>query len=109
MLLKFVSQRIKQLAFLSTLLFLSAALFAQNTGQLKWQVSSQKINDKEYTITAKGTVADGWRVFSNKTTIDGLEKAAINFTDSSIKKDGDAAISGVEKTGTDPLFSQSAT
>ena len=99
----------KQLTGLSMLLFLSLVLSAQNIGQLKWQVSSQKINDKEYTITAKGIVTDGWRVFSNKTLIDGLEKATINFTDSSIKKEGDAEITGTEKIITDPVFQQKAT
>ena len=99
----------KQLTGLSMLLFLSLVLSAQNTGQLKWQVSSQKINDKEYTITAKGIVTDGWRVFSNKTIIDGLEKATINFTDSSIKKEGYAEITGTEKIITDPVFQQKAT
>ena len=99
----------KQLTGLSMLLFLSLVLSAQNTGQLKWQVSSQKINDKEYTITAKGIVTEGWRVFSNKTIIDGLEKATINFTDSSIKKEGYAEITGTEKIITDPVFQQKAT
>lgn len=109
MVTKFGSQLVKQLLALSLLLFLSAAIFAQNNGQLKWQVSSQKINDKEYLITAKGTVADGWRVYTNKTMPDGVEKAAINFTDSTIKKDGDAEVSGAEKTITDGIFKQSAT
>ena len=99
----------KQLTGLSMLLFLSLVLSAQNIGQLKWQVSSQKINDKEYTITAKGIVTEGWRVFSNKTIIDGLEKATINFTDSSIKKEGYAEITGTEKIITDPVFQQKAT
>ncbi|MGG9960335.1 protein-disulfide reductase DsbD family protein [Ferruginibacter sp. SUN106] len=108
MILKFVSKYLKQLATLSLLLFLSAVLFAQNTGQLKWQLSSQKINDKEYSITAKGIVADGWRVYSNKTVIDGLEKAAINFTDSSIKKNGEAEVGGAEKNITDPVFNVKA-
>lgn len=102
-------QHIKQLTAMLTLLFLSLFLTAQNTGQVKWQVSSQKINEKEYSITAKGTIADGWRIFSNKTNIDGLEKAAINFTDSSIEKIGTLQIIGTEKTATDPVFEQTAT
>ena len=102
-------QHIKQLTAMVTLLFLSLFLTAQNTGQVKWQVSSQKINEKEYSITAKGTIADGWRIFSNKTNIDGLEKAAINFTDSSIEKIGTLQIIGTEKTATDPVFEQTAT
>jgi thiol:disulfide interchange protein len=106
---KFVTQYLKQLAILPMLLFFSLALTAQNTGQLKWQVISQKINGKEYVITAKGTIAAGWRVFSNKSIIEGLDKAAINFTDSSIKKLGDAEVTGTEKTITDPVFNQPAT
>ena len=109
MVLKFVTNYVKQLVVLSMLLFLSVVLFAQNTGQLKWQVSSQKINNKEYLISAKGTVADGWRVYSNKALPDGVDKAAINFTDSSITKNGDAEVSGAEKTNSDPLFKQLAT
>ena len=108
MIVKFVLQYIKQLAVLSALLFFSLFLLAQNTGQVKWQVSSQKINNKEYSIIAKGIVADGWRMYTNKTNIDGLDKAAINFTDSSIKKNGDAIVSGTEKNINDPLFKQIA-
>lgn len=106
---KFVSQLVKQLSALTLLLFLSPVLLAQNTGQVKWQVTAQKINDKTYSITAKGIVADGWRVYTNKIMPDGVEKAAINFTDSSIKKESEAEVGGTEKTKTDGIFKQPAT
>jgi hypothetical protein len=102
-------QHIKQLTAMVTLLFLSLFLTAQNTGQVKWQLSSQKINEKEYSIIAKGAITPGWRIFTNKTNIEGLEKAAINFTDSSIEKIGTLQITGIEKTATDPVFEQVAT
>jgi thiol:disulfide interchange protein len=105
----FFAKYVKQLSVSASLLFLSLFVTAQNTGQVKWELSSQKINEKEYSITAKGTIAAGWRVFSNKTVIDGIEKAAINFTDSSILKTGEPEITGAEKTGTDPVFQQTAT
>ena len=105
LLLKYV----KQLSASATLLFLSLFLNAQNTGQVKWQLSSQKINEKEYSIIAKGTVADGWRIYSNKTVMDGLEKAAVSFTDSSILQTAPLQIAGTEKTGTDAVFQQTAT
>lgn len=105
----FFTKYVKQLSVLAPLLFLSLLACAQNTGQVKWQLSSQKINEKEYSIIAKGTIAAGWRVFSNKTVIDGIEKAAINFTDSSILKTGAPEITGTEKTGIDPVFEQTAT
>lgn len=103
---KYVSSFVKQLMALPVLLFLSLIVFAQNTGQVKWQVSSQKINDKEFTIIAKGTILPGWRLFTNKTSIEGLEKAAVNFTDSSIIKNGEAEVGGTAITQTDPLFQQ---
>lgn len=105
----FFTKYVKQLSVSASLLFLSLFISAQNTGQVKWQLSSQKINEKEYSITAKGAIAAGWRVFSNKTLIEGLEKAAVNFTDSSILKTGEPEISGTEKTGADPVFEQTAT
>lgn len=105
----FFTKYVKQLSVSASLLFLSLFVTGQNTGQVKWELSSQKINEKEYSITAKGTIADGWRVFSNKTVIDGIEKAAINFTDSSILKTGEPEIAGAEKTGIDPVFQQTAT
>ncbi len=105
----FFSKNAKQLVTISMLLFLSLLVTAQNAGQVKWQVSSQKINEKEYSIIAKGNITPGWRIFTNKTNIDGLEKAAINFTDSSIQKTGALEITGAEKTVTDPVFEQPAT
>lgn len=100
----FVSNYMKQLAAVSMLLFLSLFASAQNSGQLKWELSSQKINDKEYSITATGTLAGGWRIYTNKTAVEGLAAAAINFTDSSIQKTAALEISGEEKTGTDPVL-----
>lgn len=100
---------VKQLCVTTLLLFLSLFVAAQNTGQVKWQVTSQKISDKEYSIIAKGTIAAGWRIYSNKTVIDGLEKAAINFTDSSIEKISAIEIAGLENTGADAVFQQTAT
>lgn len=100
----FVSKYMKQLAVMSLLLFLSLFAAAQNAGQVKWQLSSQKINDKEYLITAKGTLAAGWRIYSNTTAVEGLAKAAIEFADSSIQKTVPLVITGTEKTGNDPLL-----
>ncbi len=99
---------VKQLCVITPLLFLSLLVAAQNTGQVKWQVSSQKIADKEYSIIAKGTIAAGWHIYTNKTIIEGLEKAAINFTDSSIQKNGQLEITGAEKNGNDAALGQQA-
>ncbi len=106
---KLFKKTIKQLCVITGLLFLSLFVTAQNTGQVTWQLSSQKITDKEYNIIAKGTIANGWRIYSNKTVIDGLEKVAINFTDSSIEKIGLVEITGVEQTAKDLVFEQTAT
>jgi len=103
-----VSKYMKQLAVISMLLFLSLPVWSQNTGQVTWQLSSQKINEQEYVITAKGKLQEGWRIYSNKSVIDGLDKAAINFTDSSIEKTGSLEQTGAEKTGPDPVFQQPA-
>jgi thiol:disulfide interchange protein len=93
---------------IASLLFLWLLAAAQNTGQVKWQVSSLKINDKEYSIIAKGTITTGWHIYTNKKPIEGLEKAAINFTDSSIQKNGELEITGAEKTGNDEALGQPA-
>ncbi|MFN8253230.1 MAG: cytochrome c biogenesis protein CcdA [Ferruginibacter sp.] len=94
----------KQLALMSMLLFLSLLVNAQNSGQVKWELSSQKIGELEYSITAKGTLAEGWHIYTNKTAVEGLSKAAIDFADSSIQKTAAPEISGDEKTGPDPLL-----
>lgn len=104
--MNFFTNHVKQLWVITWLLFLSLFVTAQNTGQVKWQVSSQKTNDKEYSIIAKGVIAGGWHIYTNKTIIEGLEKAAINFTDSSIKKTGELEITGAEKTGDDAALGQ---
>ena len=104
----FVSKCMKQLAAMSLLLFLSLYTSAQNTGQVKWQLSSQKINEKEYAIIAKGTLADGWHIYTNTTEVNGSAKAAIDFTDSSIQKTAPLTIAGNEKTGNDPLLGQAS-
>lgn len=109
LMIPFTFKYVKQLAVLSMLLFLSGFLSAQNTGQLKWLVTAQKNSGKEYTITAKGIITDGWRVFTNKSIIEELDKAAVIFTDSAIQKNSDVEINGTEKTITDPLFKQIAT
>jgi thiol:disulfide interchange protein len=105
---KLLKKTIKQLCVITGLLFLSLFATAQNTGQVKWQVTSQKINDKEYSIIAKGAIADGWHIYTNKTIVEGLERAAINFTDSSIQKNVQLEIEGTEKTGNDAALGQPA-
>jgi thiol:disulfide interchange protein len=105
----FFTKYVKQLSVSASLLFLSLVLSAQNSGQVKWQLLSKKISENEYSIIAKGSIAAGWRVFSNKTVIEGIEKAAVHFTDSSIIKNGEPEITGTEKTGTDPVLQQPAT
>jgi thiol:disulfide interchange protein len=104
----FFKKYIRQCGITTALLFLGSFLFAQNTGQVKWQLSSQKINDKEYTITAKGSIENNWHVYTNTTAIEGIESTAINFTDSSIEKIAALQFTGAERTAVDAALGQKA-
>jgi thiol:disulfide interchange protein len=96
----------KQICLLLAVFCIVFNVTAQNAGQVKWQLSSEKIADKEYRIIAKGTIADGWRLYTNTTAVEGIEKAVINFTDSSIQKKAALLITGNEKTSTDAVLQQ---
>ena len=68
--------------------FFSLSAAAQNSGQVSWEFSSKKISEKEYTITAKGKLKEGWRLYGVNNKIEGLEVLGFSFTDSSILSDG---------------------
>lgn len=88
--------------------FLSLTSFAQNTGQAGWEFSSKKTGDKEYEITAKGKLKDGWRLYGANNKIDGLEPLRFAFTDSSIIPNGNISVTGAAKKINDVLLGTTA-
>lgn len=91
------------------LLFLGGvAAAAQNSGQVSWQFSSKRNAEKEYTITAKGKLKEGWHIYGVHNKIDGLEPLRFVFTDSSIIHTNSLFVNGSAKKIKDALLSSNA-
>lgn len=90
------------------LFFVSLTAAAQNSGQVSWEFSSKKNAAKEYTLTAKGKLKEGWRLYSFNNKIDGLEPLAFAFTDSSILLQGIIEEKGSPKKIKDELLGTEA-
>ena len=52
--------------------------FAQSEG-LTWTVNSNKINDSTYEFVAKTAIENGWHLYHNNPTVDGLENVKFVF------------------------------
>jgi thiol:disulfide interchange protein len=59
--------------------------FSQNESLLKWTVAYKKTADKTYTITASTTIPQGWHLYGNNPTIDGL--ATVQFVTADFEND----------------------
>lgn len=90
---------------LSLLFFIGFTAVAQNSGQVSWEFSSKKIADKEFELTAKGKLKDGWHIYGADNKIDGLEPLHFSFTDSSIILNGAIAEKGSAQKIKDTLLS----
>lgn len=80
------------------------AATAQNAGQVSWEFASKKISDKEYLISAKGKLSEGWKLYGVNNVIEGLEPLHFAFADSSIITDGPVNVEGNAKRIKDALL-----
>lgn len=89
-------------AFLCTFVL---SINAQVIKPVKWAITTEKINDKEYYIIFKATVKEGWNVYSQFTGDNGPVPTAITYEDKKgIELVGKATESGHKKEGPDKLF-----
>lgn len=89
-------------------LFLQFSAHSQDSSAVQWQATGKKIAEGQYELHFKGTVKSGWHVYANANTAAGLEGLKINFSDSSIIKDGSQQVSGNLKKITDKIFDTEA-
>ena len=59
--------------------------FSQNESLLKWTVTYKKTADKTYTITASTTIPQGWHLYGNNPTVEGL--ATVQFVTADFEND----------------------
>ena len=68
----------KRIFLLAIAFFSLLSSFSQSEG-LVWKISSKKITDSSYEISARTTVKDGWHLYESNTNIDGLEDLKFVF------------------------------
>ncbi len=72
--------------------------FSQNESLLKWTVAYKKTADKTYTITASTSIPQGWHLYGNNPTVEGL--ATVQFVTADFENDS---------TISSPVFNKPAT
>ena len=90
------------------LVFAGLTVTAQNSGQVSWEFSAKKTAEKEYELTAKGKLKEGWHIYGTDNKIEGLEPLHFAFTDSSIFLNGTIAEKGISKKIKDALLTADA-
>jgi thiol:disulfide interchange protein DsbD len=69
-------------AFACSSSFLSANIgFTQTEVKLNWQINYVKTSANNYTITAKTTIPEGWHLYGNNPTVEGLTTIQFNTAD----------------------------
>lgn len=72
---------------------------------VKWEITKEKISEKEYNLIFTARIDKGWTVYSVYTPDDGPVPTKINFeSEEGFVLKGQAVESGKKKTGKDPLF-----
>lgn len=77
---------------------MSSVVFAQSEGLLKWSIQYKKEEKNTYTITAATTIPQGWHLYGNNASVEGLTTVQFNTADF----ENDSTIG-------EPLFNKSAT
>lgn len=80
------------------------SLFAQDSAIVNWTTTGKKISDGLYEIHLRGSIREGWHVYTKTDTETGLEGLKLSFSDSSIQKEGNEQLSGDLKTIADQIF-----
>ncbi|MFT3910162.1 MAG: cytochrome c biogenesis protein CcdA [Ferruginibacter sp.] len=72
--------------FVLSIILFSKISHAQDSTFIKWEPSFKKISDKEYEIKLKGTIKNGWHLYTDKDDEEGLSGITLSYDDSSITK-----------------------
>ena len=80
------------------------AVQAQDTTYVKWIASCSKVSDGIYSLHLKTTLDKGWHIYTKDNQPEGVSSLKISFADSSIKPQGEPALSGSLKTIKDKIF-----
>ena len=85
-------------------------LVAFSQDSLVWKISAKKITDSTYQITASSTIAKGWHLYANNSTVAGLEESNVKFVFQldNIKTVGEILANPKAETITDALFENAA-
>ena len=76
---------------------------AQSTGVV-WKLSSKKIADSTYIISAKTTIEQGWHLYGNNPTIEGLEQVKLIYKAENIIPISEISFNKNAISFTDELF-----
>jgi thiol:disulfide interchange protein DsbD len=96
--------RLHRIVILVTTFFLSLTVFAQDSSFVQWTVSSKKIANDQYQLQFKGKVQHGKLLYLFTKDAEGLDSITVQFTDSSIVKNGPLQIKSGSSNYTDPVF-----
>jgi thiol:disulfide interchange protein len=95
----------KKIALLFLLLFVTAGtVFSQEANMLQWQVSSKKVSEGVYDITAKTAIPAGWVLYGLNSSVEGLESLKFSFSNENIKLTGAPATEQKAEQVKDPIF-----
>jgi thiol:disulfide interchange protein len=85
--------------------FMPYGVVAQVLKPIKWNVTTEKINDSEYYLVFKANISKGWTVYSQYTSDEGPVPTEIVYENKKgIELVGKATETGYRKEGPDPLF-----
>ena len=91
--------------FALLLAFFTFSLSAQVLKPVKWDIKTEKVNDKTYFLVFKANITKGWTVYSQYTSDEGPVPTLITYEEKSgVKMLGKATEKGYKKEGPDPLF-----
>ncbi len=76
---------------------------AQSTG-LIWKIKSNKIADSTYEITASTTVEQGWHLYGDNPTVEGLENVKLVYKLENITPVSELSFNKASSTIKDELF-----
>jgi len=95
----------KKIALFLVMLFGTAEMaFSQEANMLQWQVSSKKVSEGVYDISARTTVPTGWVLYGLNPSVEGLESLKFSFSNENIKLTGSPTTQQKANTETDPIF-----
>lgn len=94
----------KIIPVLSLLLLATVAVFGQNDQKLNWQVTAKKSGDSLFEINASTKIPQGWHVYADNPSVEGLEGIAINYDIENAGNEGTASFSKQPSQIQDPVF-----